>query len=117
MFPIGPKQGHNVCSTPEYGRMGTTKNTKNTGKGKWTSRAVQRDIEPGSMVDCKACGEQVKFQAKVRLRQIICNVYIGGKWKRVEHYHAECYQSAGEPYGAADATPVMKHRGRVVASA
>jgi hypothetical protein len=28
-------------------------------------------------------------------------VYENGVWKRVEHYHAECYEAAGEPYGAA----------------
>lgn len=102
--------------------MGTTKKISNkksarSGSNDWASRAVQRDIEPGSTVDCRHCGETVKFQAKVRLRQIICNVYVGGKWNRVEHYHAECYQTAGEPYGAADTTPVMKHRGRAVANA
>ena len=98
--------------------MGTTtkKKSSNSDKGSWTSRAVQRDIEPGSIVDCRHCGETVKFQAKVRLRQIICNVYSKGKWVRVEHYHAECYQAAGEPHGAADTTPVMKHRGRAVAT-
>lgn len=96
--------------------MGTTKKQHTTTKGSWASRAVQRDIEPGSIVDCRHCGETVKFQAKVRLRQIICNVYVKGKWNRVEHYHAECYQAAGEPHGAADTTPVMKHRGRAVAA-
>ncbi len=95
--------------------MGTTTKSKTANaeqKGEWTSRAVQRDIEPGSIVDCFHCGEQVKFQAKVRLRQVICNVYVGGKWNKVEHFHAECYQEAGEPHGKADATPVIKHRGR-----
>ncbi len=57
-------------------------------------------IEPGSMVDCSGCGERVKFQARVRLQQVICNVYNGdGVWERVEHFHAECYDSAGQPYG------------------
>lgn len=42
----------------------------------------------------------VKFAAKVRRQQVIANVYVGDRWNRVEHYHAECYDSAGEPHGA-----------------
>ena len=70
---------------------------------RWRSRAVVRSIEAGSSVTCAACDERVKFQAKVRLQQVICNVYVKGVWNRVEHYHAECYRKAGEPYGTADA--------------
>jgi len=67
---------------------------------KWKSRAVARIIEPGSMVDCSHCGERVKFQARIRLQQVICNVYsMDGVWERVEHFHAECYDTAGQPYG------------------
>ncbi len=64
-----------------------------------TSRAVIRDVEAGSSVDCASCGERVKFQAKMRNRQVICNVYIRGKWDRVEHFHAECYDTADKPHG------------------
>jgi hypothetical protein len=66
---------------------------------KWTSRAVIRDVEAGSSVDCAFCGERVKFQAKVRNRQTICNVYENGQWDRVEHFHSECYEKAGNPHG------------------
>jgi hypothetical protein len=31
--------------------------------------------------------------------QMICNVYADGVWQRVEHFHAECYETAGRPYG------------------
>jgi len=41
----------------------------------------------------------VKFQARLRLQQVICNVYVKNVWDRVEHYHADCYQAAGSPYG------------------
>ncbi|MCP3933991.1 MAG: hypothetical protein GY708_01315 [Actinomycetia bacterium] len=41
----------------------------------------------------------IKFRAKVRAYQVICNVYIKGKWDRVEHFHQECYEKAEEPYG------------------
>lgn len=77
-----------------------------------TSRAVLRDVEPGSTVDCAHCGERVKFQAKVRHRQVICNVYIKGIWDRVEHFHADCYTVAGEPHGPVDTTPVVRTRSR-----
>lgn len=66
---------------------------------KFTSRAALRLIEPGSSVDCAHCDQRVKFQARVRLQQVICNVYLGGMWDRVEHFHAECYEIAGSPYG------------------
>jgi|RhiMethySRZTD1v2_1073278.scaffolds.fasta_scaffold1029044_2 hypothetical protein len=63
------------------------------------SRAVLRPIEAGSYVDCVACGQRVKFQAKLRMMQVICNVYNDGRWARVEHYHQACYEEAGSPYG------------------
>ena len=68
-----------------------------------TSRAVQRRVEAGSSAMCAACGDQVKFTAKVLKHQVIANVYVDGKWDRVEHYHAECYTEAGQPYGEAAA--------------
>ena len=74
------------------------------------SRAVLRDVEPGSTVDCTLCGERVKFQAKVRHKQVICNVYDQGRWTRVEHYHSDCYEQAGEPHGEVDRTPVARRR-------
>lgn len=39
------------------------------------TRAVLRTIEPGSHVECACCGEKIKFQAKRRLPQVVCNVY------------------------------------------
>ncbi len=63
------------------------------------SRAVLRPIEAGSYVDCVACGERVKFQAKIRLLQVICNVYQDGRWLRVEHYHEACYLEVELPHG------------------
>ncbi len=82
--------------------MATTKRASGTPTPKtpkWTSRAVIRDVEAGSTVDCASCGERVKFQAKMRNRQVICNVYVNGHWDRVEHFHADCYAAAGNPHG------------------
>ena len=67
----------------------------------FSSRAVVRTIEAGSSAECAHCGERVKFQAKIRGQQVICNVYVDGKWNRVEHFHAECYEEADAPYGVA----------------
>jgi hypothetical protein len=78
--------------------MATTTATKT----KWKSRAVLRLIEAGNFAECSYCGERVKFQAKLRKHQVICNVYINGRWDRVEHYHVECYDKVGEPYGEPD---------------
>ena len=53
------------------------------------------------MVDCIQCDTQVKFRARQRDQQVICNVYDKGVWKRVEHYHLDCYDEADKPYGKA----------------
>jgi len=65
------------------------------------TRAVLRSVEAGSFAECTHCGERVKFQAKVRSQQVICNVYVDGRWNRVEHFHTQCYEESGQPYGAA----------------
>lgn len=75
------------------------------------SRAVTREVEAGSTVDCAHCGERVKFQAKMRNRQVICNVYLKGVWNRVEHYHSDCYEAAGSPHGEAAAAPERRGAG------
>lgn len=54
------------------------------------------------MAECPSCGERVKFRARHRDEQVICNVYENGVWNRVEQYHAECYQKEGEPHGPAE---------------
>ncbi len=71
-------------------------------KSKWESRAVLRMVEPGSQVECILCGERVKFQAKMRHQQAICNIYEKNAWVRVDHYHYPCYKEAKEPYGPAE---------------
>ena len=48
---------------------------------------------------CARCGAAIKFAARSQQRQVIANVYVDGTWVRVEHYHAECYERAEEPYG------------------
>ncbi len=63
------------------------------------SRAVVRAIEPGCAATCAKCDLPVKFIARINGRQVICNVYEGGIWKRVEHFHFECYDEAQQPYG------------------
>jgi hypothetical protein len=71
-------------------------------KKNWKSRAVLRMVEPGSQVECIVCGERVKFQAKMRHQQAICNIYEKSMWVRVDHYHFPCYKEAKEPYGPVD---------------
>ncbi len=68
-------------------------------KTKLGTRAVVRSIDAGSSAICVHCDQQVKFSAKVKRQQVICNVYQHGKWHRVEHYHLECYLEAGMPHG------------------
>jgi hypothetical protein len=73
--------------------------TKIATKTIWKSRAVVRTVEPGNSAECASCGERIKFRARMRLQQIICNVYVSGRWDRVEHFHTECYDTAGQPHG------------------
>ncbi len=65
----------------------------------WESRAVARLIEAGCSADCPHCEERVKFRARHRDQQVICNVYKDGVWLRVEQFHLECYGEADFPYG------------------
>lgn len=76
------------------------------------SRAVQRRVEAGSSMSCTTCDAQVKFAAKQNRQQVIANVYVDGRWARVEHYHAECYEKAGNPYGKAAEAPLHTARTR-----
>jgi len=41
----------------------------------------------------------VKFAPRRHRTQVIANVYIDGRWDRVEHYHPDCYDLAHRPYG------------------
>jgi hypothetical protein len=65
------------------------------------SRAVTRLVEAGNDAVCEHCRATVKFVARTKGHQVIANVYVGGRWDRVEHFHEDCYQLAGEPYGTA----------------
>jgi hypothetical protein len=74
------------------------------------TRAAIRTVDAGSSAMCAFCDQQVKFSAKVKRHQVICNVYIGAKWNRVEHYHYECYVEAGSQHGDVDPTQVPPPR-------
>lgn len=92
-----------MATTPKPKKQPTSRKASGASTSAATrkSRAVVRDVEAGSSVDCAHCGERVKFQAKVRNKQVICNVYVGGKWNRVEHFHLACYEEAKSPFGEA----------------
>lgn len=78
------------------------------------SRAVTRLIGPGCDADCPHCEAPVKFMARVRATQVICNVYEDGRWDRVEHFHSPCYEDAGSPYGDPD-TSKLRYSSRGLA--
>lgn len=71
-------------------------------KPKLKSRALIRRITAGNWMRCTECGETLKFRAGRRQVQVIANVYVRSKWRRVEHYHTDCYVKAGEPCGPAE---------------
>jgi hypothetical protein len=74
------------------------------------SRAVLRRVEAGCIAVCAHCGEQVKFAAKQARFQAIANVYVDGRWSRVEHFHQDCYGEAGEPYGQVSEQDIRPRR-------
>jgi hypothetical protein len=74
------------------------------------TRAVVRTIDAGSSAICVHCDQLVKFSAKVKRFQVICNVYVSGRWNRVEHFHLECYQEAGSAHGEVDPNAVPPPR-------
>ncbi len=86
----------------------TGTDSKPSANQKWESRAVLRLIEAGSIAECPQCGERVKFRARHRDQQVICNVYEGGVWKRVEQFHEHCYDDAGKPHGEAIHKPMRR---------
>ena len=78
-----------------------SENTATVTKVAAVSRAVLRRIEPGNLAVCAHCNQSVKFAAKLHKMQVIANVYVDGRWDRVEHFHDECYGDAATPYGDA----------------
>ena len=82
-----------------------------------TSRAVVRFIEAGNSAVCACCDEAVQFKARVKTQQVICNVYVDGRWDRVEHYHRDCYDAADQPYGAPDESQPLRPKNRAAATA
>jgi len=68
----------------------------------WKSRAVSRLVEPGNWAECVLCEEIIKFRARERRTQVICNVYVDNRWDRVENFHSDCYLAADTPYGDAE---------------
>jgi len=46
------------------------------------TRAVVRTVDAGSSAICVHCEQQVKFSAKVKRFQVICNVYVKGAFLR-----------------------------------
>lgn len=77
-----------------------------------TSRAVVRFIEAGNSAMCASCGVAVQFRARVKTQQVICNVYEDGRWDRVEHFHRDCYDVAGQPFGAPDESQPLRPKNR-----
>ena len=82
-----------------------------------TSRAIVRFIEAGNSAVCASCDTAVQFKARVKMQQVICNVYVDGRWDRVEHFHRECYDTAKQPYGTPDESQPLRPKNRAAATA
>lgn len=67
-----------------------------------TSRAALRLVQPSTdcpEAQCASCGERIIFSARNRPQVVIANVYVRGRWDRIEHFHPDCYENAEQPYG------------------
>jgi hypothetical protein len=62
---------------------------------------VERPIVPNVDEWCPHCCERIRYMAHSTIRRVIANVYVDGRWDRVEHFHDHCYTDAGQPYGMA----------------
>jgi len=48
--------------------------------------------------ECSGCGERIIYRAKEKPKVVTCNVYVRGKWDRIEHFHPEHYKDQhGDP--------------------
>ena len=68
------------------------------------TRAVPRVVEPGvggwcASLQCPTNKGWIKFEARKKNTYVICNVYEGDKWDRIELYHPNCYEREGSPHG------------------
>ena len=45
-------------------------------------------------------------------RVVVANVYNGRRWERVEYWHLDCYQLAGEPLGTTEGLKMRRARAR-----
>lgn len=75
-----------------------------------------RYIEAGNSAMCASCGAAVQFKARVKTQQVICNVYVDGRWDRVEHFHRDCYDIAEQPYGPPDESQPLRPKNRAAAT-
>ena len=104
------------------------------------TRAVLRRIEAGNSTWCSHCDKQIKFQAKKKLMQVICNIYTCAAckglsearahrrqppvrcqhnrrpqvWSHNQQFHEACYLLAGEPHGAVNRTIPTSSAGRPI---
>lgn len=72
------------------------------------TRAVSRVINPGEGTPCVACELPALFRARLKLKRIVCNVYVKGRWDRVEVWHPTCYAEAGHPHGEPDVSAELR---------
>lgn len=72
------------------------------------TRAVSRVLNPGEGMLCAGCDGIVQFKARLKLKRIVCNVYAGGRWDRIEVWHPGCYAEAGQPHGEPDTSAELR---------
>lgn len=63
------------------------------------TRVVSKPCTAGDFIVCRRCGAEIKYRARTKDREVLCNVYENGAWDRLERFHPACYVGAGEPYG------------------
>ncbi len=60
---------------------------------------------------CPGCETDVYGSARI----VVANVYVEGKWDRIERWHIECYEGARAPHGAPEEAQLVKGKSWVTA--
>lgn len=83
-----PNYGGRTHEPPEIEQLGV-------------SRAISRFVTPGDSRKCDYCEKLIAAGGRKgrQKKQVVCNVYVDGRWNRVEIFHINCYEEAGSPHG------------------
>ncbi len=68
------------------------------------TRAVEKPLTAGKeeycgYLACEYAKRKIASSSRAPIKEVIANVYENGKWSFVVHFHVDCYNKLGQPYG------------------